>query len=442
MDIDPRLREPSHGGSQSYSALPPPSYPLNPIRLPPPPQQQQQQQQQHQAGLPPWPQDGGHPYYSYRPDPQPHNLPPPDIHSHHGPVFGPSQQGDGGFSESKRPRACEACRGLKVRCEPDPMKMTCRRCAKAGRTCVVTAPSRKRQKKTDSRVAELEKKIDALTASLHATRGQVASDSDDDDSYEELEQPNSDIPGAGAGRKRRISEFQQDEEAPDTRIPPGSNSYMAMPASSIPPDSSNIHPFLMAEAARPPQPPSGFSTRPPYLSNEHADVIDRSILDTATASDIFNHYTKNMAPQIPIVVFPADTSAENIRINMPTLFLAILSVASGKDHPGLQRILTKETMRMLADRIVCNGEKSLEFVQALQVSTIWYWPEDDRDTKYYQLIHMATVMAIDLGIGKPSKSGREGSFRYNYQRVKAPFVNHDTIECKRTWLGCYALCTK
>ncbi|KAJ4173719.1 Rho GTPase activating protein [Fusarium falciforme] len=74
---------------------------------------------------------------------------------------------DGG--DAKRPRACEACRGLKVRCEPDPNdEGPCKRCRKAGRSCVVTMPTRKRQKKTDSRVAELEKKIDALTASLQA----------------------------------------------------------------------------------------------------------------------------------------------------------------------------------------------------------------------------------------------------------------------------------
>ena len=66
--------------------------------------------------------------------------------------------------ELKRSRACEPCRQLKVRCDPDPNHPdgSCRRCAKARRACVVTAPSRKRQKKTDSRVTELERKIDAF----------------------------------------------------------------------------------------------------------------------------------------------------------------------------------------------------------------------------------------------------------------------------------------
>jgi len=73
-------------------------------------------------------------------------------------------------NDPKRSRACEACRGLKVRCDQDQNfpEQPCKRCAKAKRQCVITAPSRKRQKKSDTRVAELEKKIDALTASLHA----------------------------------------------------------------------------------------------------------------------------------------------------------------------------------------------------------------------------------------------------------------------------------
>lgn len=70
----------------------------------------------------------------------------------------------------KRPRACDSCRGLKVRCDQERPDQSCRRCAKAGRPCVTTPPTRKRQKKADSRVAELERKIDALTATLHAQK--------------------------------------------------------------------------------------------------------------------------------------------------------------------------------------------------------------------------------------------------------------------------------
>lgn len=171
--IDPSLRDHAQAASQSYPSLPPSNYPLNPIRLPPP--QQHPTQQHHSPQHPhPWPsQSDANLYYAQRASQ--HAQTATSIHHD-----GTANQADQSTPDSKRPRACEACRGLKVRCEPDPVKGTCRRCAKAGRHCVVTAPSRKRQKKTDSRVAELEKKIDALTASLHATKAQGMSDSEDE----------------------------------------------------------------------------------------------------------------------------------------------------------------------------------------------------------------------------------------------------------------------
>ena len=85
----------------------------------------------------------------------------------------PEQDDGQNADDQKRPRACEACRGLKVRCDQDPAhpEIPCKRCAKAGRQCIITQPSRKRQKKADNRVAELEKKLDALTAALHQQQG-------------------------------------------------------------------------------------------------------------------------------------------------------------------------------------------------------------------------------------------------------------------------------
>lgn len=63
-------------------------------------------------------------------------------------------------------RACESCRARKVRCLPeDPIR--CQRCARSGRECVYTAPEkRRRRKRTDTRVAELEQMVQMLAARL------------------------------------------------------------------------------------------------------------------------------------------------------------------------------------------------------------------------------------------------------------------------------------
>ncbi|KAL8665625.1 MAG: hypothetical protein Q9202_002129 [Teloschistes flavicans] len=466
--IDPQLRDHDHAqpASQSYPSLPPSGYPINPIRLPPP-------QQPHHT----WPaQPENHLYYAHRAGQHASNLPQPDPSSHQDPAQ--HQQQDQPSTDPKRPRACEACRGLKVRCEPDPPGGTCRRCAKAGRHCVVTAPSRKRQKKTDSRVAELEKKIDALTASLHATKAQAVSESDEDSAddrkplphisapnfrssdygpqdeqrmteaasiaqqqqpsipYGELNERLSHQPTLNTERKRRMSQYPEEEssqQGPFNLASPLDHSAQPAPGTSyarpaLPNGTGNAMPQTIPHSTSP--------------AHEYADVVDRKIVDAAVASALFEDYTRRMAHHLPLVMFPPDTPAGAIRKHRPTLFLAILSVASGQDHPDIQRILAKEIMRTFAEKIIYRGEKSLELIQALQVVTIWSWPEENREPQTYQLIHMAAVMAIDLGLGKRVKGGREPSQSLwkEYSRTRATAQAVESPDGWRAWLGCYLLC--
>lgn len=387
---------------------------------------------------------------------------------------------DGGLNDPKRPRACEACRGLKVRCEPNPNNPDgpCKRCTKANRNCVVTVPSRKRQKKTDSRVAELEKKIDALTASLQASRsgtviqgatngnqGHDTSLPGRQHSYEQVtnggygssysNRPEARVmtpewasyskigesdgkkippPMVMAGQKRRHSE-RGSPIASDARSP----ASVPTPKRFADPVSAPLH--------RPAQTGSTFGTPPakPGVAHEYADVIDRGLVTAEIATRMFNCYVEQMAPHIPAVVFPPGTTAADIRKSKPTLFLAILSASSGTYYPQLAKMLTKEVMSVLAVRIICNGEKTLELVQALQLCTLWYWPpEHYEELKFYQLVHIAAVMAIDIGLGRKNKPRRDGvkaiGLWREHQWRRSPFPDAESIEARRAWLSCYFLC--
>ena len=437
MEIDPRLQNiPTR--ADAYASVQSSSYTLNPIRLPQP----------QSANLPSLAQDGGHPYYNIPQDRRPQTVQPQSSEEQGGPDSDSTKpvvgQGDEKNGDSKRPRACEACRGLKVRCEPDPTKGTCRRCAKAGRQCVVTAPSRKRQKKTDTRVAELEKKIDALTASLHATKDEVPSE---DSSYEEDEAR--EAPTAyGAGqpfhsdknsRKRRRSDYQENQvgtRAMDTSAVNGTSTVITRGTASSQP--LPVHVATQSSGLTPIPP-----IDPSLPGHEFTDVVDRKILDAATATTIFYHYTTNMAKHMPAVVFPTNVNAGEIRRTKPTLFLAILSVASGRDYPDIQQILLREVIRVYADSIVCKGEKSLELIQALQISSLWYLPEDHNDAKPYQLIHMAAVMAMAIGLGKKKRACKApfAAFWKDSQH-KNLIIDSTTIESRRAWLSCYAISAK
>ncbi|MCJ1474165.1 hypothetical protein MMC13_002823 [Lambiella insularis] len=466
MYIDPRLQDAAlkelepHPHNRTLTTLSD-SYALNPIRLPPP------------HGLPSLTQEPSHPYYVYQQDsgsrPVPNQSSASQPHDQSQAIL--RAQGDGDRrDETKRPRACEACRGLKVRCVPDPAMGTCRRCSKAGRQCIVTLPSRKRQKKTDGRVAELEKKIDALTATLQATKSQGLLLKDEDTSGEEdadetsvsygqdsnnaqLSADKDDHTLSGSSKqlsasratpsvsgKRRRSDYQDDADTADF----GKASYSRTLSSGHVPNMVTDTQLL---SSRPRCDSTWTQGRrvsqvtPVETLHEYADVIDRKILDAENAAKLFQHYTTVMTPHMPVVVFPPGTTAGDVRKTKPVLFLAILSAASASGYPSLQQKLLREVTRVYADAIICKGEKSLELIQALQISTLWYSPEDYKDAKPYQLMNMASSMAISLGLGQRKKffTGLALTEFREPQSSRGAACDTGTIESRRAWLGCYVL---
>ncbi|KAF6841448.1 Transcriptional regulator WAR1 [Colletotrichum plurivorum] len=355
----------------------------------------------------------------------------------------------GNPDDPKRPRACEACRGLKVRCEPDPndAEGPCKRCKKAGRNCVVTMPTRKRQKKTDSRVAELEKKIDALTASLQA-RGTPTASSSVPPPAPVLQVPSATPPASGSAR----------EEPPPFRG--WGNHGMARSWASH--DDSTVSTAQDAERTRyeplgagsmagqkrkfgedgPTEIPEPSRVAPPiHMGSDYADIVERGILSAEKSSELFERYKALMMPHMPAVVFPKAMTGEELRRSKPLLFLAIMSAASS-ESPNVQRRLVKELMQIFAEKIIITGEKSLEIVQALQVAVIWYWPpEHFEELKFYQLVHIGAVMALDIGLGRRG-GGRKMQIPYqwrNHPFKRAPPPDPTSIECRRAWLAAYFL---
>ena len=326
---------------------------------------------------------------------------------------------------------------LLKQCESDPGSGPCKRCAKAGRTCVITPPSRKRQKKSDSRVADLERKIDALTASLHATKdGDVSGSDDDDNNYAQRDtshavsvegrpsQLSPYVPSPGTGQKRSVADYQ-------------AGGYHQTDYSSAPnAPSMSLGPFTHAFSAHGTQ-TMDYMRHTSHNAPGDADVVARGFLHAETAEKLFIHYVNHLAPQMPIVVFPGETSSEIMRSTKPILLLAILSVSSSQENPDLQARLRKEITRILADCIIINGDKTIELIQALQIITTWYWPEASEASKLYQFVHMAATMAIDLGLDRKPGPSKKQSFDTSSQNSLSPDI--ENIESRRAWLGCYLL---
>ncbi|KAF2027734.1 hypothetical protein EK21DRAFT_71238 [Setomelanomma holmii] len=353
----------------------------------------------------------------------------------------------------KRPRACDSCRGLKVRCDQERPDVSCKRCAKAGRPCITTPPTRKRQKKADGRVAELERKIDALTATLHAQKtgapeirhhggiprheGSGDALSMHEGSYRmgtlshEWGPPAQnrfpDIPpGYGPAQT-----FQQGPDAKKRKLDASSHA-------TIPEDMDAIHRDLAEH-------PEMKRTEKSRIHADHSHInplIDK-LMTPEIAERVFFRYVNEICPHFPGVPFPAGTTAQEVREKKPLLFLSLLA---GSSHGSAEQLVSQEVQReltkllkdQLADIIWRNGEKSLEIVQALQVAVLWYRPPlHFEQHNFYMMVNCAAVMALDLGLGRKATPN---VMKLSIGPFRRYHPNSSSIEARRTFLVCYYLC--
>jgi hypothetical protein len=130
---------------------------------------------------------------------------------------------------------------------------------------------------------------------------------------------------------------------------------------------------------------------------------DFGLLSTETSNQLFESYNNDLVHHYPAVLFPKNTSPDEIRKSKPVLFQAVVTAAACQLDSVLFGELFKEMTKVYAERIFINGEKSLELIQSLTLTSVWYCPPDDlcgpSNLHFYQYIHMAATMALDLGIG-------------------------------------------
>ncbi len=107
----------------------------------------------------------------------------PDIHSDASDESDEGENSKDGAHKTKTlrsSRACITCRRMKTRCEIDEaLGSACKLCIRTRRQCIMQDIPRRRKRKTTERVADLEEKINALTALLAAKEaGSSTTDSD------------------------------------------------------------------------------------------------------------------------------------------------------------------------------------------------------------------------------------------------------------------------
>ncbi|KAL2428719.1 hypothetical protein ABEF95_005350 [Exophiala dermatitidis] len=284
-------------------------------------------------------------------------------------------QGDAAASGARRvrsSRACVACRRMKTRCEIDEaLGEACKLCIRARRPCIMQTIPRRRRPKTTDRVADLERKIDALTALLASNQAAT--------------------PG---GQASAATEVVQPTPSHD----------------SDPDQTPNAMDTLIVNA------------------------LGQGLLDWDTACGAFSRYQHYMCQFFPFVVFPPNSSADSIRSQQPFLFFTIVTLAMFSTQSSTAADLVNMLIKDLALRIVHKGERSLEIVQALLLYTTYYAkPKPTRELNFNQIVHMASTMALDIGLGRRShKTFLTGQANRN---------ELESLAGRRAWLGCYYLAT-
>lgn len=87
------------------------------------------------------------------------------------------------------------------------------------------------------------------------------------------------------------------------------------------------------------------------------------------ADELLSLFKKRNA-YFPFIYIPESTSAASMAVHQPFLLLAILTVSSSRT-PRLQQRTDERFRRVMSERVVLHGEKSLDYVQGLLVYIAW-----------------------------------------------------------------------
>ena len=178
------------------------------------------------------------------------------------------------------------------------------------------------------------------------------------------------------------------------------------------------------------------SRSPASLLDSHDDVA-LSVLDSRIPPMRQQHllrlYAHNAGAAWPAIHLPVDL--DHLRAKCPVLLLSVIAYTITQEAQGvdleLNDELVRETVHILGDVVIGKGQRSLELVQALLIAAFW-----NKTTRRglqgscYQIIQLASDMAIDLGIA---------GFSLQPSPV-AYFCRHEqptSLEARRTWLACY-----
>jgi hypothetical protein len=154
---------------------------------------------------------------------------------------------------------------------------------------------------------------------------------------------------------------------------------------------------------------------------------------------LLERYKRLMSPNMPWLIISPGMTASYLASSEPLLMHAIRVVVYFHDS-ARQQVMAKELMRDISERLLINGEKSLEILQGILVFSNWYNPHLYSHQHSTNLLHLAIALTTDLNIdrgpGTCEKAQMETAMRsYGVARAAKVITNEE----RRAVLGTYYL---
>ncbi|EED17063.1 conserved hypothetical protein [Talaromyces stipitatus ATCC 10500] len=270
-------------------------------------------------------------------------------------------------------RACASCKVHKTRCLPSARSDQCRRCEKIGTICLYNDIQ---QSKNKPQVRLPEKEKSALNSIL-AQVLPAALDINYEDQSEKVFQIHGNLFGCPETAKSTTPQSQANQ--PDDKPREKESSTKTF--------------------------------KRPHVTMKEVDEMLQS------------YHQRNVC--FPFVAIPKNTTAEKLCQKWQFLVLSILVISSG-ENPILQKCLDERFRKVLATRVIMQGEKSLDYVHGLLVYLAWH-PTHLRpiNNQIFQYLQLAISMIADLDLERKMYSTTD------------PIA--DKIVARNTVLGCYFL---
>lgn len=129
----------------------------------------------------------------------------------------------------------------------------------------------------------------------------------------------------------------------------------------------DLHRRVFQEQSHQESPPAPISL--PTPESLAPQVKEDTSINMREADKLLSLFRKRSA-FFPFIHIPESASAAAMAVHQPFLLLAILTVSSSRT-PCLQQQTDERFRRVMSERVIVHGEKSLDYVQGLLVYIAW-----------------------------------------------------------------------